>query len=114
SSVKSAYNLLVSGTVLTTMIPFFFLFASAIKLYAEPSNLEMVRIPGGRVTVVTAAVIGLATTLIAAVLAVFPADDDPNKPLAVIKLLVLTVLVIGPGIAIYFAGRRRALQTARE
>jgi glutamate:GABA antiporter len=97
SSVKSAYDILVDATILTTMIPFIFLFASAIKLSA------------GRATVIIAGLVGLATTLIAAVFSCFPANDEPNKMFAVAKLFALTLVVVVAGIAIYSSGRRRML-----
>ncbi len=112
TSVRGAYDVLVSSTVVITMLPFLFLFAAAIKLHAEPKAPGMVRIPGGRATVVSAAIIGLATTLAAIVLAGFPADDDPNKTLAVVKVIGLTALMLGAGIAIYLHGRRKALHAS--
>ena len=107
SSVKGAYDILVSSTVLITMLPFLLLFASAIKLDAEPAPESAMTIPGGRATIAVCATIGFATTLAAAVLAVFPADDDPDKLLSVLKVFGLTALMVGAGMAVYLAGRRR-------
>ncbi|HVA34192.1 MAG TPA: APC family permease [Candidatus Baltobacteraceae bacterium] len=109
TSVKGAYDVLVSSTVLITMVPFVFLFASAIKLYAEPSTPEMVRVPGGRVTVVACALVGLTTTFVAMALALIPAQDEPNKTLAVGKVIFLTALMVLSGVAVYFAGKRKAV-----
>ncbi|MBV8117103.1 MAG: APC family permease [Candidatus Eremiobacteraeota bacterium] len=114
SSVKGAYDILVSSTVLITMLPFMLLFASAMKLESEPDNPEAVVIPGGRRTITAVAFIGLATTIVAAVLAVFPADDDPNKALSVAKVLGLTALMAGAGVAVYLAGRRRQTMSAHN
>jgi glutamate:GABA antiporter len=109
TSVRGAYDVLVSSTVIITLIPFIFIFASALKLRGERQTSEMVPIPGGAWTVSIAALIGLATTISAIVFAGFPADDDPNKMLAVVKIVVLTALMLLSGVAIYFAGRRKAL-----
>ncbi|HLI96287.1 MAG TPA: APC family permease [Candidatus Baltobacteraceae bacterium] len=95
TTVKGAYDVLVSSTVLITMIPFLFVFGSALRL------------SGGRFTVITVAIVGLFTTVSALVLAAFPSDDDPNKVLAVIKILGLTALVLGGGVAVYLLGGRR-------
>ncbi len=108
TSVKGAYSVLVSSTVVITMVPFVFLFAAALKLHAEPAKPQTIRIPGGRWTVCVAALVGLATTLVALVFAGFPADDDPNKPLAVIKVVGFTAMMLLGGAAIFVAGRRRA------
>jgi amino acid transporter len=114
NTVKGAYDALVSSTVVITMVPFLFLFASAIKLYADPSTPDMVRIPGGRATIVVSAVIGFVTTLAAAVLALFPADDIPDKVSAVARVLLLTALMVGAGIAVYYFGRRRRDASAQS
>ncbi len=94
STVKDAYEILVSATVLITMIPFALLFASAIKL--QPSPL-----------VAIASALGLFTTVAAMILALFPSDDETNATLAVIKVLALTLLMLGGGAAIYIIGARK-------
>jgi glutamate:GABA antiporter len=114
TSVRGAYDVLVSSTVVITLVPFLFLFASALKFHSAPATATTVRIPGGRWTVAGAALIGLATTISAIIFAGFPADDDPNKALAIAKVIGLTALVLLGGIAIYLAGRRKALAFASE
>jgi glutamate:GABA antiporter len=108
SSVRGAYDVLVSSTVIITMVPFLFVFSAALKFRAAPQTPEMVPIPGGKWTVTLAGVIGLITTISAIIFAGFPADDDPNKVLAVVKVIALTAIVLGGGVAIYLFGRRKA------
>jgi len=93
TSVKGAYDVLVSSTVLITLVPFLFLFASAIKL-RSPSKVAV------------CALVGLFTTAGAIVLAVFPPEDEPNKALAVAKVLLLTAMVLGSGAAFYYWKRK--------
>jgi len=109
TSVSGAYDVLVSSTVIITLLPFLFLFAAALKLRGAVGSPHEIRIPGGAATVCIAALIGLATTLVAIVFAGFPAADDPNKTLAIVKVIGMTVLVLAAGLAIYVRGRRRAL-----
>jgi amino acid transporter len=111
TTVKGAYDVLVSSTVVITMVPFLFLFSSALKLRAQPRTPTMVRIPGGKRTVSIAALVGLMTTVTAIVFAGFPADDDPNKLLAVIKVVGLTAMMLVAGLTIYLLGRRRAQES---
>jgi glutamate:GABA antiporter len=111
SSVRGAYDVLVSSTVIITMVPFLFVFSAALKFRTAPQTPEMVPIPGGKWTVTLAGAIGLITTISAIVFAGFPADDDPNKVLAVVKVIALTAIVLGGGIAIYLSGRRRAAKS---
>lgn len=109
TSVRGAYDVLVSSTVVITLVPFLFLFASALKFRAAETTPEMIPIPGGAWTVAVAALIGLTTTIAAIIFAGFPADDDPNKVLAVVKVVGLTAMMIFSGVAVYLIGRRRAL-----
>ncbi len=95
TTVKGAYDVMVSATVLITMVPFLFLFAAAMKLR-------------GHAGIVLAALVGFATTLGAMVLAAFPADDEPHKTLAVVKVVGLTIAVLFAGAAFYFYRKRTA------
>jgi len=108
TTVKGAYDVLVSMTVIVTLLPFLFLFASAIKLTREPETIASIRIPGGRATIVAVSLVGFATTVVSTVLAGFPADDDPNKLLAVVKVVGLTIVTVGSGVAVFVAGGRRS------
>jgi amino acid transporter len=110
TSVNGAYDVLVSSTVIITLLPFVFLFASALKLRGAAGSSGEIRIPGGAATVCVAALIGLATTLVAIAFAGFPAADDPNKTLSVVKVIGMSVLVLVGGLAIYARGRRKALE----
>jgi hypothetical protein len=91
-----------------TFIPFLFLFASAIKLHAEPPPPGSLKIPGGRWTVIAMATLGFLTTLGSMVLATVPSPDEPNPALSVTKVVGLTLVLVGIGIAVYRTGRRRA------
>ncbi len=106
-TVKGAYDILVSMTVICTLIPFLFLFASMIRLQREPAGPEVIRVPGGRPVAVLAGAIGFITTAVSIVLSFFPAEDEPHKTLAVAKIAALTLLSTGSGVVLYAAARRR-------
>jgi glutamate:GABA antiporter len=107
TSVKGAYDVMVSMALIPTYIPFLYLFASTIKLQREPAGPEVLRPPGGKPVAVMLAVIGLLTTSAAIVLSVIPEQDEPNKRLAVAKVVGLALLLVVVGAAIYLTGRRR-------
>jgi glutamate:GABA antiporter len=108
TSVKGAYDVLVSLMVIGLMIPYLFLFTAAIRLSGGEQAAGQLRIPGGRYTIVAAALLGLGTTLGAIILAVVPRPDEPNKVLAVIKIVGMTASMLAVGVAIYVGGKRRA------
>ena len=75
----------------------------------ETLQLDLLSVPMA-IGASIAAAIGLVTTISAIVFAGFPADDDPNKVLAVVKVIGLTAMMIFSGVAIYLIGRRKALR----
>jgi amino acid transporter len=109
TSVRGAYDMLVSMAVITYFIPYLFLFASMIRLQSRPAPEGVIRLPGGKWTAITLASIGLLSTAVTIVLALFPAEDDANPTATLIKVLVMTAVLLGVGVAIYYRGYRRRL-----
>jgi glutamate:GABA antiporter len=108
TTVKGAYDVLVSMSIISYFIPYLLMFASMIKLQKQPAGPEVIRVPGGRPVAVTLAGLGLASTILSMGLALIPAEDDPNKLLAVSKVAGLTLLLVAAGGLVYLWGRRRA------
>jgi glutamate:GABA antiporter len=88
-------------------IPYVFMFAAMIKLQREPAGPEVMRVPGGAPVAIPLAALGLITTLIAIGLSLVPADDEPNKPLAVLKVAGLSLLLVLAGAVVFAIGKRR-------
>ena len=114
TSVKGAYDVLVSMGVITYFIPYLYVFAAMIKLQREPAGPEVIRVPGGRPVAVLVSVIGLLTTTATIVLSVVPPADDPNKPLAVLKIVGGTAALMAAGGWIYWAGKKKACSDLRS
>jgi amino acid transporter len=107
TSVKGAYDVLVSMSIISYFIPYLFMFASMIRLQREPPGPDVIRVPGGRLVAVGIAALGLVTTSGTIGLALIPAEDEPNKLLAVGKIAGLTLLLLLAGTLIYWSGKRR-------
>jgi amino acid transporter len=112
TSVKGAYDVLVSMSVITYFIPFLYLFAAMFKLQGEPAGPGVIRVPGGQPVALTMASVGFSTTLLAIVLSLIPAAEEPNKILAVAKIVGLTGLVLVVGVLLYFLGKGNAVRAA--
>ncbi|CAN5750081.1 APC family permease [soil metagenome] len=107
TTVKGAYDVLVSMSIIGYFIPYLFMFASMIKLQGEPAGPEVIRVPGGRPVATLLAGIGFCVTAATICLALIPADDEPNKVLAVTKVAGLTGVLLLGGAAVYVTGTRR-------
>ena len=108
SSVRGAYDVLVSMSIISYFVPFLFMFAALIKVQNEPAAAGVICVPGGRPMAVLFGAVGFLTTAVAIVLACVPAADEPNKQLAVVKIVGLSIALLGIGAIVYFIGRRRA------
>jgi len=62
-------------------------------------------VPGGRPVAIALATLGLASTVVTIVLSTIPADDDPHPALAVVKIIGLTVVLIGGGVVVFAIAR---------
>jgi glutamate:GABA antiporter len=116
TSVHGAYDVLVSMAVLTTFLPFVFIFGAMIRLQSEPAGPEVRRVPGGKPVAIILGVLGMLSTLVTIGLSAIPSDDEPNKTLAVIKVVGSTSIMVAAGIALYLVGRHkgRHARAARE
>jgi glutamate:GABA antiporter len=108
STVRGAYQLLVTMTIITNFVPYLFMFAALIRLQRETVEAGVVTIPGGRPAAVVLAVIAFITTSAVIVASVVPDPSEPNKVLAVAKVVFFSVVLIGGGMLLYALGRRRA------
>lgn len=108
TSVKGAYDVLVSMGVIFYFIPYLYLFAAMIRLQREPSGPDVIRVPGGRFVAILVASVGFSTTALTIALSLIPQPDEPNKPLAVVKVVGSTVAFLLLGMWIYMAGKRGA------
>jgi amino acid transporter len=107
TSVKGAYDVLVSLGVIFYFIPYLYLFAAMIRLQREPAAPDVIRVPGGKMVARVAATVGFLTTTLTIVLSLIPQPDEPNKPLALLKILGGTGLLLLVGVLIYAAGKKR-------
>jgi len=105
TNVRGAYDALVGMSVLTTFIPFLFMFGAMIRVQGRATEAGVMRVPGGRPVAIALATLGLASTVVTIVLSTIPADDDPHPALAVVKIIGLTVVLIGGGVVVFAIAR---------
>jgi amino acid transporter len=107
SSVRGAYDVLVSMSIISYFVPFLFMFAALIKVQNEPAAAGVMCVPGGRPMATLFGAVGFLTTAVAIVLACVPAADEPNKELAIVKIVGLSTALLAIGAIVYLIGRRK-------
>ena len=107
TSVRGAYDVLVSMSIIAYFIPYLFLFAAMIRLQKQAAGPDVIRVWGGKPVAITLAVVGLLTTTLTIVLSVIPGEDETNKPLAIAKVLISTAVLIGAGVAVFAIARTK-------
>lgn len=112
TNVRGAYDVLVEMGVLSYFLPYLALFGAMICLQSRPAGPEVRRVPGGKPVAIALACIGLASTTATIILSAIPPGDDPNKPLAVIKVVGGAAVLVAAGVAVFLLERRRNRQSA--
>ena len=107
TTVRGAYAVLVSMSIIAYFLPYLFLFASMIRMQNRPAGPEVMRVPGGSIVAIALAAIGFISTAITIVLSVIPPEEEPHKALAVAKVLISTAVLIGAGVAVFFSARSK-------
>jgi amino acid transporter len=106
TSVRGAYDMLVSMSLIAYFIPYLFLFAAMIRLQSRPAPLGAMRLPGGKRVAIPLACIGFLSTTAAIVLSLFPAEEEPNPLTAFLKIVVMTAVLLLAGFVVYRRGQR--------
>ena len=108
TTVEGAYQILVSMGIISYFIPYLFAFASVIAAQRKPADAGVIRPPGGSIVAIALAVTGFTVVLVAIVLACIPEEAEANKPLAVLKVVGSSVVLLAVGQGIYARGARAA------
>lgn len=108
STVRAAYEVLVSMSIIIAFVPYLFMFPALIRLQREPAGPEIVRVPGGKPVATALGIVGFLATCATIVGSVIPDPSEPNKALVVTKIILLSLAVLGAGAALYAVGKRRA------
>ncbi|MGB9406481.1 MAG: hypothetical protein WCA89_03030 [Terracidiphilus sp.] len=76
-----------------------------IRLQSRPAGPEVRRVPGGKPVAILLGLVGLASTAMTILLSAIPAGDEPNKPLALVKVVGGTIAMVGAGLAVFLFSR---------
>ena len=95
TSVRGAYDALVSMGIIAYFIPFLFMFAAMIVLQREPAGPDVMRVPGGRRSRLRWRRSASSSPPCRSSWRACRADEEPNKTLAVVKVVGSSVALVG-------------------
>jgi amino acid transporter len=116
-TANSAYQILVDAGTILYFIPFLYMYGAVIKLAYRPdraANKNAALIPGGKLGVWVAGLLGFAVVLLGIVLSFIPPAEAPSKWLFEMKLIGGTVFAVLLGLVLYFRGARAKARAAAQ
>jgi amino acid transporter len=116
-TTSGAYQILIDAATILYFLPFLYMYAAVIKLYARKDreeNPHAVLIPGKKFGVWLAGGIGFVITFVAIVLSFFPPGESSNRLLFSVKLVSGTVGSIAIGLILYYRGVRAKARDAQQ
>jgi amino acid transporter len=114
TTVRGAYNVLIEMMVVTSMLPFLFLFGAVIRLSAGLPVPGEIRIWGGRTALVIIAVVGLVATVGSIVVAFVSPPEEAHPAVAALKVAGTTVVLLSIGALLYGIASLRTRRQAQS
>jgi glutamate:GABA antiporter len=114
TSVKGAYDVLVSLGIITYFLPYLFLFAAMFRLQRDPAGPDVIRVPGGKRTALLLSCLGFFVTSLTIALSFVPGPEEANPVIATIKVVGGTAALVAVGALLYWLGRKRARPAALD
>lgn len=108
SAIHEAFLVLLDMTIILSLAPSLFIFASlpVLRWRARGNNSGVFLVPGGLVTVALIGALGFVTTLFAIIVSMIP-PEGTDAIWFFTKVFGGTVILVGVGLAFYVNGRRR-------
>jgi glutamate:GABA antiporter len=109
ATILEAYQSLVDIAIILYFLPFLYMYAAVIKLAYRPDRQageQAVLVPGGKVGVWVAGLLGFAITLGSMILAAIPPKGVSSKAIFELKIIGTTAVCIAIGLLLYWRGAR--------
>jgi glutamate:GABA antiporter len=110
TSVKGAYDVLVSMGIITYFLPYLFLFGAMFRLQRDPVGAEVIRVPGGKPVALLLSCVGFATALLTISVSFVPGPGEIHPALAIVKVAGGTAALVAVGAFLYWLGKKRVQQ----
>ena len=114
TTLKKGYLFLVDMSVILYFIPFLYMYAAVIRLAYRPdreTRSQAVLVPGGKLGVWVAGLLGFCVTLGSMGLAMVPSEEVKSTLLFELSLLTATAVTLGIGLILYWRGASQKVST---
>jgi glutamate:GABA antiporter len=108
ASVRSAYSILVSMTIIANFIPYLFMFAALTRLNLRSTSAARNRLFTRPRAYVVLGTIGFVTALVVIALSFAPPVSEADSSLATVKMVGATVAMLAVGTMIFVFPRGRS------
>jgi len=115
ATAQQAYLVLVDATIIVYFIPYIYIFGAAAKIFYRQINSEnsdKLNLKSKMSFVLS--VVGLLTTILAILLALFPPEAGGNPTFFFVKTFGGSVAFVGFGILIYYFASRKKFKLKRD
>jgi len=106
TTVKGAYDVLVSLGIITYFLPYLFLFGAMFRLQREPAGPDVIRVPGGKPVARLLSCVGFGTASLTIALSFIPTPGEAHPGLAIAKVVGGTGGLLAVGTFLYWRGRK--------
>ena len=114
ASAATAYDFLVSMSVLTATIPYVYVFAAYLARKRWPAAANAWLPPGGARTGLVLGIVGMIATLVAIACTLVPNGTDAHPFATFLKIVLATFAMLVVGLAFYWLGTRRPAAAAQS
>ncbi|MGH7590921.1 MAG: amino acid permease, partial [Gemmatimonadales bacterium] len=108
TTVRAAYDILVSMTIICFFIPYAFMFAAMVRVQWFPAGAGVRRPPGGRPVAVALGVVGFVVVVLSILLASLPSPNESHPVQAVVKVVGVNLVLVVAGFVLYALAKRKA------
>ena len=107
TTVRGAYDVLVSLGIITYFLPYLFLFGAMFRLQREPTGPQVIRVPGGKPMAWLLSCVGFSTASLTIALSFLPSPEEAHPLVAIFKVVGGTAVLLAVGAFLYWSGKRR-------
>jgi amino acid transporter len=109
ATVRAAYDFLISITVLPIALAYLFLFAAYFRAQDQAAPAGAYLPLGGVRAARVIAAVGFVATFVTVICTLVPSPSEPDKSVAVAKLVIGALVLVASGVGVYYFGHRRAM-----